>query len=721
MSQLSLYDYLAITLRLRRPPAGGVPTLAEVWWEEGPDHGRPPAAADPAPRSNDAPPRRRRLARGDGPLPLAVAGALSLAWAGQAILTGGRPAVAAVLLAGAVGAAFFAIRRGEVAVEPAAGSGPDTADADPPPRPVLLAAAAAAAAVTAVGAHDNRAGFGVAVVWLVAVGLVVAGLTTRPGDGRRLAERLGDTLRRPGARLGLRSGVLALVAVVVVGAAVRVDDLGSIPAEMTSIHAELLQAVIDGGHGDSTIVAPSSTGGFDPIPVVVDAWLMPLVGGISFAGLKLGTVLAGLAALPFIYLLGCELGGRGVGLAAAALAAVGQWPDLASRLGFTAGWIVPFAAAALLFVLRGVRRGRRADLVAAGVVVGLGLQTHPIGRAVAATAVALVAVAAVSGRFADRRRLAAGLAALLAVAAVTGLPTLVATPDPQPESGPLWWLGAATGERGATVADGLAERAGRVLMLPLLSDGPAWFHGGTGRPALDRAAGSLLVLGAALALAAAVLGGRGDGLLVLAAVPLLMLPAIVAPIPPELAPSPLRCAGAVAPIFVLAGIGLAALVRALSGLAAGAAGRRLGIAVAVLVIAWSAAAGRRTVRGPFAESWDRSTWNASELAEVMRGAAAVGIPPERASVVAHPHWVDTRLVAVWAGRPGDDVAVDPDAIIDRARRGGPQLYLVHPDDRKTLMLLERVRPDATTTRHPSRVPGKSFVSVMVPAATTGND
>ena len=84
-----------------------------------------------------------------------------------------------------------------------------------------------------------------------------------------------------------------------------------------------------------------------------------------------------------------------------------------------------------------------------------------------------------------------------------------------------------------------------------------------------------------------------------------------------------------------------------------------GVAAAIL-IGFSAVAGRMVVQGPFAEAWDGATWNASELGEVVRSAIALGVSDEHARVVPFPHWVDTRLVAVEAGLPGQDLAINPD-------------------------------------------------------------
>jgi len=716
MTELSLLDYLAVKLRFWRTPPEGVPTLRRLWMEDGSTNAISPSVDIPKPRRRS--PQWIRFAGGDGPWPLGIVSALALALAAQAMLTADEPAVAVVLLAGTVGAAFYAVRRGEVTVDTA--TEVESSDwTDPRPRPLLGIAATLATILVGLAANGNRAGAALLLVWIAAVGLTAAALTTAPGDGPRLWRAIRNRFHRNWWTNGLRWPVFIVIALIGVAVLLRTSGLAMVPAEMMSIHAELLQAVHSAGQGEPPIIAPSSTGGFAPIPVFLDAILVPLAGGLSFISLKLGTVLAGLLTLPFIYLLGREVGGRMTGICALALAAVGQWPNLVSRLGFTDGWYPPFAAAALLLLLRGIRRGRRADFVAAGVVIGLAIQTHPMARSLVAAAVILLGLAMIPASAATRRRLATGLGVVLLLIVVTGLPTIIAAPEPLPQTGPLWWLGAATGERDGSMTTDLLGRTGRTLMLPLWSDGPAWFHGGGDRPALDRVAASLLVLGLALAGVAAALRRRFEGLWLVMAIPLLMLPAILAPLQPHLAPSPLRCGGAMAPVFVLAGIGFASLIRAIASSLAAPSGQGLAIAAAVVVIGSSAAAGHRVVHGPFAETWDRSTWNASELGEVIRGAIAVGIPPEHTRVVPFPHWVDTRLVAAEAGLPGEDLAISPDLVEQAARRSGPHFYLVHPNDRRTLRILKHRLPAATMTQHSSRVEGKVFLSVMTLSADGG--
>jgi hypothetical protein len=716
MTEPSLLDFVTAKLRFWRRQPDGLPSLRRLWLDnESREHG----SADAESTAKDESSARRfriptiRLQGGDGPPPMAVASALVLTLVGLAMIGGPDPhvAVATVLFGGAVGAVFFAVRLGEIP-QPDASETADAAATDPRFRPALVCAAAVACIVTGVSAAGNRAGPGLFLAWIAAVALAAGATTTSPGDGRRAWRAIRARIDRKQWSFNLPRFAMLPVLLVVGALIVRTRALAVIPTEMVSFHAEFILSVLRAGQPDPPIVFPWGSGGLEPIPVYLEAVLAPLVGGLSFMSFKLGTLLAGLATLPLIYLLGVELGGRPTGVAGTALAAVGFWPDLVSRTGLSDGWYPPFAAAALLLLVRGVRLARRLDFAAAGVVIGLAIQTTSFARSLTALAVVVVGAAWFPAGPEQRRKLLAGLGVVLILAVIAGLPTLVAARSAPVDGGALWWLGAANGARDHGIASGLVERFARAVAMPLWSDGPVWVHGGGMRPALDRVAGAFLVLGTALAIVGVVLRRRLVDALFLLSVPLLVLPAVLAPLDPAMAPSPVRCGGAMAPVFVLAGAGFASAIGALARSIGSPLGRRVAVAAAIGAVALSALAGRSVVRGTFAETWDRSAWNASELGGVVRGAVAIGVPLERARVVPHPHWVDTRLVGAEAGHPKSDLAIDPQAVRNAAGRAGPQLYLLHPDDHRTLRTLKERLPSAAVIRFESRTGNRPFLAVI---------
>jgi len=730
MSDPNLLEFLIAKLRFRQTPTGGMPSLRQLWSEDGTSGIEEEVEElESEPHSIDIEPPKQRTPRRSwlaaagavhtgGPPPLAVISAVILTLAGLAMLHNEHGvAVAVVLLIGAAGAVFFAVKRGETPVY--AEISDETGD-HAGFRPLLAGAAAVACIITGGAALDNQAGVVLLPAWLASMALATAAVTASQGDGMGLRRWLANRMSTESRALALPSTIALPLLIVIAAVLVRTHHLATVPAEMLSVHAEFVLAIVRAGQPFPPVVFPWGPGGLEPVPVYLGAILATLGGGLSFTSLKLGTLLAGLATLPVIYLLGREVGGRPAGLAGMALAAVGLWPDLVSRIALADGWYLPLAAAAVLFLLRGVRRARRFDFVAAGLVIGLAIQTTSMARSLVAMAVVMLGAAWIPAGRERRRRLLAGLGLVLVFTLVAGLPTLVAARPSTTVVGPAWWLGAAEGARDHDTMTGLVERSGRALIMPLWSDGPSWNHGGGSRPALDPAAAVLLVLGAAWLAVTGVLHRRLVNILLLISVPLALLPAALASLDPAMAPSPLRCCGAVAPIFAIAGAGLASIVRATASSLAPPTGRLIATVVVGMFVGFSAFAGHTVVHSTFAETWDGGSWNASELAEVARGAMALGVAPERARVVPFPHWVDTRLVAVEAGLPGDDLAIDPRAVRQAARRPGPQLYLVHPGDRETLRVLGEILPDAEIVDHPSRVPGKSFLAVINVAAPGGS-
>ena len=94
-------------------------------------------------------------------------------------------------------------------------------------------------------------------------------------------------------------------------------------------------------------------------------------------------------------------------------------------------------------------------------------------------------------------------------------------------------------------------------------------------------------------------------------------------------------------------------------------------------------------------------------------AASVG-SYESAHVVAYPHWVDTRLVAMNAGVPTVDYAISREQLERLPETPGPHLLLLHPEDQESLALLYSIYPELSVRRWPNEIPGKDFVIAYTP-------
>ena len=102
--------------------------------------------------------------------------------------------------------------------------------------------------------------------------------------------------------------------------------------------------------------------------------------GLTFLTLKIDTIGFGLLTLPFVYLLGREIGGPRVGLLAFFLTGVGYWPNLISRIGLRFPLYPLFAAPTLYYLIRGLRTRNRNDFILSGIFLGISLHGYTPSR-----------------------------------------------------------------------------------------------------------------------------------------------------------------------------------------------------------------------------------------------------------------------------------------------------------------------------------------------------
>ena len=94
---------------------------------------------------------------------------------------------------------------------------------------------------------------------------------------------------------------------------------------------------------------------------------------VSTESIRLVSVLMGLGTVWAAYLVGRELFGRSLGLAAAAVVAVARWNVNFSRIGMYNASTPFFELLVIGFLLRGIRRGKYGDYALAGLFLGLGV------------------------------------------------------------------------------------------------------------------------------------------------------------------------------------------------------------------------------------------------------------------------------------------------------------------------------------------------------------
>lgn len=551
--------------------------------------------------------------------------------------------------------------------------------------------------------------------WVMAVAFVCRGLWLDEAGSPAWRERL-RAWRANGSWQKAFTGwslVVLLAAAVVVF--FRLYRMQEVPPEMVSDHAEKLLDVWDVLHGETRIFFPRNTGR-EGLQFYVTAAVIALFNtGYSHLSLKIGTVLAGLLTLPYIYLLGKELGGRRVALLAFFMAGIAYWPNVISRVGLRFPFYPLFVAPTLYYLLRGLRTGRRNDFILAGLALGIGLHGYTPIRILPFVVVAAVGLYLLHREARSSRiQSVVHLMVTALVSLVVFLPLLVFALDNQELFAFRSFSRLGTMERSlpGPILEIFLKNLWRGLTMFAWDDGNIWVVSLTNRPALDIVAGAFFHLGVVYLLVRYLRWRRWQDLFLLLAVPLLQLPSTLSLAFPDENPALNRMGGALVPVFVIAALALDGFMRALErGWRNSGTWAAWTVTGALLV--FSASQNYDLVFRQYQDVYRQSAWNTSEMGQVIGDFARRVGHPDTAYVVAFPHWVDTRLVGINAGFPLIDFAIWPENIPATQADVRPKLFLVRPDDEQGLATLHSVYPQGVEQPYTSQVPGHNFTMYYV--------
>jgi hypothetical protein len=569
------------------------------------------------------------------------------------------------------------------------------------------------------------------VIWLAAIAFFILAFWLTQKNFRTLSRRWTSLLQRGSWTININYGTLLLVAATMLVLFFRFYRTVDVPPEPFSDHAEKILDVYDVSQGQTHIFFIRNTGR-EAFQMYWTLLISRIFGtGLSFLSLKLGTAILGVLTLPFIYLLGREIGGRRVGLFAFILAGIGYWPNVISRVGLRFPLYPLFVAPTLYYLIRGLRTRNRNDFLLSGLFLGLGLHGYSPFRIVPFVVIAAFVLYWLHDQSRDARKDSAIWLILLGwVAMFVFTPLLrywidhpaefafralsrlsgVESPIPQP----LWKI--------------FLSNVWNALKMFNFDDGEIWVHSVTHRPALDVISAALFLIGTVLVVVRYARQRHWLDLFLLVSIPLLLLPSILSLAYPGENPALNRAGGALIPVFVLAALALDGLVSAI-GLEkpnpGTVAGRRsiLSWGLTGMLLLLSARQNYDLVFNQYTSSFRAGSWNTSDLGQVVRQFEQTYGTTDTVWIVPFPYWVDTRLPAVWAGIPNRDMAMWREDLPSSLEFSGPKLFMVKAsledpasNDQESLDVLESLYPNGQLRLFKSDTPGHDFWIFTVPGS-----
>jgi hypothetical protein len=519
-----------------------------------------------------------------------------------------------------------------------------------------------------------------------------------------------------------------LLGIILLATFFRFYRLATVPAEMSSDHAEKLIDVQDILDGQRPIFFPRNTGR-EAIQFYLTAFLVrftPLQ--VNHLALKVGTAIVGIFAIPFIYLLGKEFYGRGAGLLAAFFLAISHWHVAITRVGLRFPFTAAFATPALYFLFRAFKTNRRNDWLAASLILGIGLHTYTAMRIVPLLFVVLIGLKlTLDGLLILRERplpkINSWSAEFLQNALLSGfficllfLPLLRVIID-DPTAFWLRTLSRAQTTESPAVSELLwvfLNNIKNALLMFNLNGDVVVVNTIPGSPVLGLVSAALFVLGMFYLFWRLIPHNDRRSLYIFVTLFFLILPSILSLAYPQENPSVVRTGGAVPWVMLVTAMPLAVILTRMRNLPANSGKLVMGSVIAILAISaifynynWYFFHYDASIR--------RSLWNSTEMGLVLGEFVEGGGDWENAYHIPYPHWVDSRNIGInagnvrWANTLSDDKWFG-----NHSRTPGAKLYLLFPDDIESMRRLMWLFPRGQTEIYDSPWEGKDFIIYRIP-------
>jgi hypothetical protein len=554
------------------------------------------------------------------------------------------------------------------------------------------------------------------VLWLAAIVILCWSLWVP--TGKNILRGARQFLAHPTWEFKIDPWVLLVLAAFAIAALFRTYQLAQVPSQMISDHAEKLLDVQDVLRGQTSVYFPRNTGREFFQFYLTTAIILLFKTGVTFMSLKIGTVLAGLVTVVYIYLIGKEMGSRRSALLALAFAGIAYWPNVISRFGLRFPLYPVFYAAALYYFLRGLRTRQRNYFIFSGLALGLGLNGYSPYRVVPLILVVAFALYMLHRQSQGYRPQAVwGLFSVVMVSLFVCLPLLrytVKHPEVVAQRTVTRLTGAEQPLPGPP-GEILVSNLWRGLTMFGWDDGEVWVLSVTHRPALDLVSAALFYSGLVLLVIRYARQRHWFDLFTLISIPLLLMPSVLSLAFPAENPSLNRPAGVIVPVFLVIGLMLDAIMSAVERAGSGVRPRALAWGLVLLLFAWSGLRNYDLVFRQYRQSFDASAWNTSEMGKLVADFARLTGSEDTAWLVGFPYWADSRLVMINAGFPDRDNAIWPEQFNDTLSDPGPKMFLINMTDTADLEALQALYPLGALSQYRSDYPGHDFLVFSVPA------
>lgn len=652
-----------------------------------------------------------------GAFPLKASAGLLLAFAGQWLLAPPLrlPAAGLLFLLLSVGFIAWAYIKGEWMLSPSPkftlGANKFSFDI------TSFAIGIVFALLTFLTSGSNRFSFMNISLLVLSIGFLVRSFWIRNPSRENLFTRFSPALAKRDINLSISGWVFLLIVFSLVIVFFRLYHLNSVPPEMVSDHAEKYLDVREILNGNTQIFFPRN-GGREALQFyLISALLFFFNSGINFLTLKISTTLVGLLALPFIYLLGVELGSRRVGFFALVFAGTAYWLNVVSRAGMRLPFYVLFTAVALYYFIKALKTSNRNDFILCGLSIGLGFYGYSANRILpllVAAGVILFLLHKTSSGY--RKQLILHTGILFLFAFVVSLPLLrYSLQDPVGYSGRMVSRLGANGDiPPLQLLQTFITNTLDALAMFSWSAGVVWVVSIPDFPALGWIGGGLFYAGITLFILRYIQKRNWLDIYILISIPALMLPSILSLAFPGENPNLYRTGGAAVPVFILTAFALDALMGAMEDSIPKPWGRRTAWGAFSLLFLISSLQNFDLVFNRYYQQYLLSAQNTSEMGTVIRGFIDTGGSPNSAWVVGYPHWADTRLVSINAGIPFKDFALFSDRIQETLKQPPPKLFIIHPEDEVSIDALPQIYGDGWFQRYQAKIQAKDFLMFFVP-------